>query len=420
MRLSFSTRGWNALSWEDCVRVASEMHFQGIEIYDINRQARFNGPAGPFGRGKTETLRTLRDLRLEIPCLDSYIRLDAPDARDEMTKMIETAGWLGVPYVSCALTEDRQEEASSLLREILPLAKEKHVEILIKTAGLFADTLILRNFLNDFSDDALGVLWVWHHPFFDHGESPDETIRNLGAYVRHVHVRDSSKDGSLTFIGEGELPISEMIAALSSIDYDGYVSLEWKPEWTEDITDYEFIFPHYVNYMNRHLPRKHRENDLRLNHDGTGYYVWEKDALINLTFPQVLDRMVQEFPDQIAFKYTTLDYTRSYAAFRDDVDSFARALVSLGVRAGSKVAIWATNVPEWFITFWAATKIGAVLVTVNTAYKIHEAEYLLSQSDTHTLVMIERCLDSDYSDIIGRLCPELEHAVPGEPLHVKK
>ena len=64
----------------------------------------------------------------------------------------------------------------------------------------------------------------------------------------------------------------------------------------------------------------------------------------------------------------------------------------MGVKPGSKVAIWATNVPAWYITFWAATKIGAVLVTVNTAYKIHEAEYLLRQSDTHTLVMIDSAL----------------------------
>ena len=81
--------------------------------------------------------------------------------------------------------------------------------------------------------------------------------------------------------------------------------------------------------------------------------------------------------------------------------------MSLGVKRGSKVAIWATNVPAWYITFWAATKIGAVLVTVNTAYKIHEAEYLLRQSDTHTLVMIDHCLDSDYKTIIQTLCPEL-------------
>ena len=71
-----------------------------------------------------------------------------------------------------------------------------------------------------------------------------------------------------------------------------------------------------------------------------------------------------------------------------------------------------TNVPAWFITFWAATKIGAVLVTVNTAYKIHEAEYLLRQSDTHTLVMIQGYRDSDYAGIIAELCPELASAVP--------
>ena len=102
------------------------------------------------------------------------------------------------------------------------------------------------------------------------------------------------------------------------------------------------------------------------------------------------------------------------------MDTFARALVSLGVKAGSKVAVWATNVPEWYITFWATTKLGAVLVTVNTAYKIHEAEYLLRQSDTHTLVMIESCLDSNYKAIINELCPEMAATKPGDPLHCKK
>ncbi|MBQ1424087.1 MAG: AMP-binding protein, partial [Lachnospiraceae bacterium] len=120
------------------------------------------------------------------------------------------------------------------------------------------------------------------------------------------------------------------------------------------------------------------------------------------------------------FKYTTLDYTRTYEEFREDVDNFARALVSMGVKAGSKVAIWATNVPAWYITFWATTKIGAVLVTVNTAYKIHEAEYLLRQSDTHTLVMIESALDSNYREIINELCPEIAKSKPGKPLHCKR
>ena len=76
--------------------------------------------------------------------------------------------------------------------------------------------------------------------------------------------------------------------------------------------------------------------------------------------------------------------------------------------------------PQWFITFWATVKIGAVLVTVNTAYKIHETEYLLRQSDTHTLVMIDGYKDSDYVAIVKELCPELETAEAGKPLFIKR
>ena len=121
-----------------------------------------------------------------------------------------------------------------------------------------------------------------------------------------------------------------------------------------------------------------------------------------------------------AFRFTTLDYTRTYSQFRDDVDHFARALLALGVKKGDKVAVWATNVPQWYITFWATVKIGAVLVTVNTSYKIHEAEYLLRQSDTHTLVMIDGFKDSDYVGIIKEICPELETLKHGMPLHSRK
>jgi fatty-acyl-CoA synthase len=80
----------------------------------------------------------------------------------------------------------------------------------------------------------------------------------------------------------------------------------------------------------------------------------------------------------------------------------------MGVKPGDNVAIWATNVPAWYITFWAAVSIGAVLVTVNTAYKIHEAEYLLKQSDTHTLVMIDGVPGVSYVDIVRELLADRE------------
>ena len=129
--------------------------------------------------------------------------------------------------------------------------------------------------------------------------------------------------------------------------------------------------------------------------------------------------MCDEFPDQYAFRYTTHDYTRTYPQFRDDVDKFARSLIAMGVKPQDKVAIWATNIPAWFITFWATVKIGAILVTVNTAYKVHEAEYLFRQSDTHTLVMIDGFKDSNYVEIINKIIPELKDHDKRRPLHSK-
>ena len=422
MNLSFSTRGWNSLSWDEQVRDASEMGFQGIEPYNIQEFPSLSGRGGAFhSYSLNETVRELKKNRLVLPCLDSSIDLSLPfDSHEKAQYLIKTASSLKTRYVAFCALRDNEEQIRQNIEAMLPLAQEENVCLLIKTVGIYADTSRLRALMDSYACDELAALWDMHHPYRDFREIPDTTIRNLGGYVKHVHLRDSDDDGSYNLIGEGTLPIRDMMNALSSIDYDGFISLEWKTEWIEDIPDRDIIFPHFLNYMNRFENTRGKKKGLYFNEDGTGKYIWKKDELIDLTFGRVLDQLVEEFPDQYAFKYTTLDYTRTYSEFRDDVDRFARALISMGVRAGSKVAIWATNVPAWYITFWAATRIGAVLVTVNTAYKIHEAEYLLRQSDTHTLVMIESALDSNYRAIINELCPEIAQTKAGTPLHCKK
>ncbi|MBR0442922.1 MAG: AMP-binding protein, partial [Clostridia bacterium] len=316
------------------------------------------------------------------------------------------------------------ETMMNVLAGALKRAEQADITLLLETAGMFSDTTLLKNTLDSFASDNLSALWDMHNTFFGAGESAQKTIENLGAYVRHVHIKDAviNEDGKHEYclIGSGKLPVEDMLRALRSVNYDGFVSLEWNPAWLDDIDDPEIIFSHFVHFMSRFDPTDRKRNTLYKNEAGTGEYIWKKDTLIDLTFPQVLDRVVEEFPDQYAFRYTTLDYTRTYAEFRDDVDDFARVLVSMGVRPGHHVSVWLTNLPQWYIAFWATTKIGAVLVTVNTAYKIHEAEYLLRQSDTHTLVMIENYRDSDYKGIMQELCPELKLTKPGEPLHSKR
>lgn len=422
MRLSFSTRGWQALGWSKLLEIANEMEFEGIEIYNLLGAGGLYEKSDAFGKyNLASTVREIKNRKLEVPVFDGLHDITDKNLKiEELKKLIGIAGYMGVTYVALKALDDNEKLAQKVIEELLPLAKEKKVVLLIKTCGIFGDTLRLRDFLDVYADDHIAALWDVHHPYRDYDETPDATIRNLGAYIKHVHLRDSDDRNTYNLVGEGTLPISEIMGALSSIDYPGFISLEWKPEYFEELNDYSVIFPHFVNYMSRYENTRGKKTKLYPNFDGTGEYLWKKDELISMTFPQVLDRLVEEFPDQYCFKYTTLDYTRTYEEFRDDVNKFAKTLLSLGVKPGAKVAVWATNIPAWFISFWSCCKIGAVLVTMNTSYKIHEAEYLLRQSDTHTLIMIESVIDSNYKDIINELCPEIAESKPGKPLHCKK
>ncbi len=421
MKLSYSTRGWKDLTWESLLDIAEEMDFAGIEVYKLI------GDKGLYVKGEAfnqyniaATTRQLRDRKLAIPVFDGTYDLTNPEEIEDIKKIIDIAGYMRVDYVGIGTMNEDEDAIKNAVSELLPIAKEKNVTLLLETEGIYSDTKRLCELLDGFADDNLAALWELHHTFRYANEEPKETIRNLGAYVKHVHLCDSDDKETYNLIGEGSAPVKEFMDALYSIDYAGFISLEWKPEYMDDLDDYEVIFPYFVNYMSRFENTRGKKKMLYPNHDGTGQYVWKKDELINLTFPQVLDRMVEEFPDQYCFKYTTLDYTRTYEEFRNDVNDFAKSLISLGVKSGSKVAVWATNVPAWYISFWACCKIGAVLVTMNTAYKIHEAEYLLRQSDSHTLVMIESAVDSNYKQIINELCPEIAQSKAGKPLHCKK
>ena len=427
MKLAFSTKGWHNSSFEDFCKIAGDLKFEGIELHNIHGPL-FTEKDGVFhDYAAASTVRKLYESGLQIPCIDAICSPGVPAEKDssvkEITDCLDIAKNLHIPYVRVKAAEGGAEAVADVIREVVSDAEEKGVALLIETTGILCDTAALRELLGSLAFDSISALWDMYSTFFTAGEGPEDTIRNLGAYVKHVHIKDAAKTESGTefcLIGEGQLPIKEMMLALRSVNYDGFISLEWDPEWCPELDDMEIIFSHFVNYISQYGDTSKAESALYYNRAHTGKYVWKKNLLIDCTFSEVLDRMVEEFPDQYAFKYTTLDYTRTYSEFRDDVDAFARSLIAMGVRAGHHVAIWATNIPQWYISFWATTKIGAVLVSMNTAYKIHEAEYLLKQSDTHTLIMIDGYRDSNYSETMAELCPELENTKPGQPLHSKR
>ena len=433
MKLSFSTDYWKGLAFADYVSLAKEMQFSGIEIHDIDDPV-FSEDNAIFSDMAPSVARKLANLGIAIPCLDTVFNMaDAENERENLEtvkRYLAAAKSVRCPFVRLyakrigdTALDTLDTAVVAFLEKAILLAEKAGVVLLIESAGIYADTARLAKILGIFASDSLGALWDISHPYRLFGEEPEKTVENLGAYIKHVHIKDlrGSKDQvTYCLMGEGELPVERFINALRSVIYEGYLSFEWNPEWEAELADPEIVFPHFVTYMERFSPKKHHEVAMYTNRDGTGRFIWPKYSLVNETFGSLLDKVVDHFPDQLAFRYTTLDYTRTYAEFRDDVDEFARALIAMGVRPGSHVTVWATNVPAWYIAFWATTKIGAALVTMNTAYKVHEAEYLLRQSDTHTLILVDGWRDSDYIGIIKELCPELETTKTGEPLHAKR
>lgn len=130
--------------------------------------------------------------------------------------------------------------------------------------------------------------------------------------------------------------------------------------------------------------------------------------LFDKTLADWLEYWAEKTPDKEYIVYSDRDLRFSWKKFNERVDNMAKGLIAIGVGRGSNVGIWAQNVPDWLTFLYATAKIGAVAVTVNTNYRSEELQYLLKNSDMHTLCMTDGVPGSNYTDIIYNLLPELK------------
>ena len=97
----------------------------------------------------------------------------------------------------------------------------------------------------------------------------------------------------------------------------------------------------------------------------------------------------------------------TYGEMAQQVDWFSGGLLGIGIKPGDKVAVWLPNGIEWVVAVFSLAKIGAVFVPVNNRFKTEEAEYILKQSDSSALIMIDSFQKMDYIRMAGELCPDL-------------
>ncbi|MFY0545521.1 AMP-binding protein [Brevibacillus sp. H7] len=137
-------------------------------------------------------------------------------------------------------------------------------------------------------------------------------------------------------------------------------------------------------------------------------------TLRSITIGDLLDETASRYPDKEAVVYKERHLRYTFTEIQQLCNQAAKGFLSLGIQKGENIAIWATNVPEWVTAQFATAKMGGVLVTVNTSYRVHELEYLLRQSEATTLLLIDSYRDANYLEMIREICPELDQSDPGQ------
>ncbi len=136
--------------------------------------------------------------------------------------------------------------------------------------------------------------------------------------------------------------------------------------------------------------------------------------ILHTTVGDLLEEKARIQPDIEAVVYADRGLRWSYHEFNQLCRQAARGFMKLGINKGDHIAIWASNTPEWLVSQFSTGKMGAVLVTVNTNYRSAELEYLLRQSDSQTIILMEEFRGASYIDMLYEICPELKYSEPGE------
>ncbi len=259
MKTCFSTLGCPEWSFTEIITFASDLKFDGIEIRGILGEL-FVPAIEELSPQKIEsTKQRLRSLSLEIPCLTSSCNLNNEDMAEEAKAYVDTACAIGATYLRLLGDEGPAPSdgvdlkvLKSNLGEIADYAKTKGVMPLIETNGFFAKTRMIEALLGDLMHDNIGVLWDIHHPFRFFGERPDYTIKTIGKYIKHVHIKDSVMDGKKVcyrMLGEGSVPVKEAVKALKAFGYEGFYSLEWVKRWDLSLEEPGIAFAQYKEFM---------------------------------------------------------------------------------------------------------------------------------------------------------------------------
>jgi len=268
--LGFSTLGCPQWTWPQILDFAATHAYAAVELRGIQTNMDLTKVPELLPERLGDAKRQLAAHGLSVSCLGASAQMHDMDPAkhaaqlDEGRRFIDLAQALGAPYVRVfgnnyvegVPRADMLAHIAGGLRTLGEYARGKNVTVVIESHGDFTDSPALLEILQKADSPNVALLWDAHHTFVAGKEEPEETVRQLGKYIRHTHLKDSvpaGNDRRYVLTGMGEVPVKRQIAALMKIGYRGFYSFEWEKRWHPEIEEPEVAFAQYADVAARYL-----------------------------------------------------------------------------------------------------------------------------------------------------------------------
>jgi sugar phosphate isomerase/epimerase len=268
--LGFSTLGCPKWDWLATLDFAAAHGYSAIELRGIQDTVDLTKRPEFQASRVAQTQRELADRHLVISDLGASTNLHETDPAKreagltEARAFIELASTLKVPYVRVfgnkflpgLPREQTLSRVAETLRSLGEYAKQRNVVVLLETHGDFTDSPTVLEIMRRADSTGAAILWDAHHTFVFGKESPETSARELGPYIRHVHLKDSvpaADDRRYVLTGTGEVPVRRQVEALARMKYTGFYNFEWEKRWHPEIEEPEVAFPQFAEVVGGYL-----------------------------------------------------------------------------------------------------------------------------------------------------------------------
>ena len=268
--LGFSTLGCPDWQWSQVLDFAATHGFAAVELRGLEKEMDLT-MRPEFAPARLEdTRRQIANHDLRVSCLGASTNLHETDATkraaglSEARRFVDLARELHAPYVRVfgnkyvagMSKEQVLAHIARGLRELGDYAGERGVTVLLESHGDFTDSPTLGDLMERAASPAVAILWDAHHTYVFGKESPEDTVRQLGRWIRHTHLKDSVPAGTdrrYVLTGTGEVPVRRQIEALAAMGYTGFYSFEWEKRWHPEIAAPEIAFAQFAEVASGYL-----------------------------------------------------------------------------------------------------------------------------------------------------------------------